>query len=84
MPFDSVSRTGRTVVGLLRDRRDAEQAISDLKDAGFTREQIGIAINDRGEQRDLAESTETSPAGKGAVAGAVSGGLVGGIIGLLG
>jgi hypothetical protein len=84
MAFDSASRTGRTVVGLFRHRSDAEQAISDLKDAGFTREQIGIAIKDRDEQRDLADSTDTSPAGRGAAAGAVSGGLVGGVIGLLG
>jgi hypothetical protein len=84
MAFDSAGRTGRTVVGLFRDRSDAERAISNLKDAGFTRDQIGIAIKNRGEQRDLAESTETSLAGQGAAAGAVSGGLVGGIIGLLG
>jgi len=84
MAFDSASRTGRTVVGLFRTRSDAEQAISDLKDAGFTRDQIGIAIKNRSDQRDLAESTDTSHAGKGAAAGAISGGLVGGIIGLLG
>ncbi len=84
MALDSANRTGRTVVGLFRDRADAEQAITALKDASFTREQIGIAIKNRGEQRDLAESTETSAPGKGAAAGAVSGGLVGGIIGLLG
>jgi len=84
MAFDSANKTGRTVVGLFRNRGDAEQAISDLKDAGFTREQIGIAIKDRAEQRDRAGSAETSQAGKGAAAGAVSGGLVGGIIGLLG
>ena len=84
MALDSANRTGRTVVGLFRNRGDAEQAISDLKDAGFTREQIGIAIKNRNEQRDLAEGTDTSATGKGAVAGAVTGGLVGGIIGLLG
>ena len=84
MAFDSANRTGRTVVGLFRDRRDAERAINDLRDAGFTREQIGIAINDKTEQRELEQSTDTAPAGKGAAAGAVSGGLVGGIIGLLG
>jgi hypothetical protein len=83
MALDSANRTGRTVVGLFRNRGDAEQAISDLKDAGFTRDQVGIAIKDRGEQRELADTTDTSPAA-GAAAGAVTGGLVGGIIGLLG
>lgn len=84
MALNSADKTGRTVVGLFRNRGDAEQAISALKDAGFTREQIGIAIKDRDEQRDLSDSTDASQAGKGAAAGAVSGGLVGGIIGLLG
>jgi uncharacterized membrane protein len=84
MAFDSANRTGRTVVGLFRDRRDAEQAIGDLRDAGFTREQIGIAINDKGAQREMEDQTGANAAGKGAAAGAVSGGLVGGIIGLLG
>ena len=84
MALNPANKTGRTVVGLFRGRSDAEQAITDLKDAGFTREQIGIAIKDRGEQRDLTERTDASAAGKGAAAGAISGGLVGGIIGLLG
>ena len=84
MALDPANRIGRTVVGLFRDRNDAEQAISDLKDAGFTREQIGIAIKDRSEQRELTEGTESSAVGQGAAAGAISGGLVGGIIGLLG
>jgi hypothetical protein len=84
MPLDAANRTGRTVVGLFRDRGDAERAIGDLRDAGFTREQIGIAINDRGGQRDLAERTDAAQSGRGAAAGAVSGGLLGGIIGLLG
>jgi hypothetical protein len=84
MALDSGSKVGRTVVCLFSNRSDAEQAIGDLKDAGFTRDQIGIAIKDRDQQRDLVEGSETSAAGKGAAAGAVSGGLVGGIIGLLG
>jgi uncharacterized membrane protein len=84
MAFDPANRTGRTVVGLFRDRRDAEQAIGDLRDAGFSREQIGIAINDKAAQREMEEQTGTNPAGRGAAAGAVSGGLLGGILGLLG
>lgn len=75
--------TGRTVVGLFHDRADAESAIENLKRAGFTNEQIGVAMRDRGEQRELAESTETEVA-TGAATGAISGGIVGGLIGLLG
>src|SRR4051812_36819375 len=75
--------TGRTVVGLFHDRADAESAIQDLKRAGLTNEQIGVAMRDRAEQRDLAASTETE-AGTAAATGAISGGIVGGLIGLLG
>jgi uncharacterized protein (TIGR02271 family) len=82
--YNATSTTqGRTVVGLFHDRSDAEAAINDLKGAGFTNEQIGVAMRDRGEQKDLAESTGTNAA-SGAATGAVSGGLVGGLIGLLG
>jgi uncharacterized protein (TIGR02271 family) len=74
---------GRTVVGLFRDRAAAEAAIQDLKNAGFSNDQIGVAMQDRTEQKDLAETTET-PVAEGAATGALSGGLVGGLIGLLG
>ncbi len=72
-----------SVVGLFSDRRDAENAIRDLKDAGFKESQIGVAMLDKDEQRDIIKDTGSSAAG-GAATGAVSGGLVGGIIGLLG
>jgi hypothetical protein len=75
--------TGRTVVGMFTNRQDAEAAIRELKAAGFGQDRIGVALQDRDEQRDLIESTG-SEAAEGAAAGAVSGGLVGGLIGLLG
>jgi len=75
--------TGRTVVGLFARRRDAESAIHDLKAAGFTDDQVGVALQDREEQGDLLEPPRAKEA-EGAAAGAVSGGLVGGLIGLLG
>jgi hypothetical protein len=75
--------TGRTVVGVFRSRAAAEGAIRELKAAGFSDEQIGVAMQEEGEQRDLLESTG-GRAAEGAATGAVSGGLVGGLIGLLG
>lgn len=81
--FTDRETTGRTVVGLFRNRGDAEAAIRDLKSSGFTEKQIGIAHQDREEQRDLMDATG-SGAAEGAATGAVSGGLVGGLIGLLG
>jgi len=82
--YDSTgTTTGRTIVGLFPDRADAEAAIQDLKDAGFTNEQIGVAMRDAGEQQTLAADTGANAA-TGAATGAVSGGLVGGLLGLLG
>jgi uncharacterized membrane protein len=73
----------RTVVGIFADRADAEDAIRELKDAGFTDSQVGVALRDKDEQRQLIENTG-STAAEGAATGAISGGLVGGLIGLLG
>jgi hypothetical protein len=75
--------TGRTVVGLFSRRSDAEAAIRDLKDAGFTDRQIGVALRDASDQRELEQSTG-SVAVEAAATGALGGGVVGGLIGLLG
>jgi len=75
--------TGRTVVGLFARREEADAAIRDLKAAGFSDQQVGVALQDRAEQTELLESTGVSEA-EGAATGAVSGGIVGGLIGLLG
>jgi hypothetical protein len=77
------SSIGRTVVGMFKNRHHAEAAIRDLKRAGFTDEQIGVALQDVGEQQELMDTT-SSNAAEGAAKGAVSGGVVGGLIGLLG
>jgi hypothetical protein len=39
--------TSRTVVGLFNERSRAEEAIRDLKEAGFSDEQIGVVTRDR-------------------------------------
>jgi len=71
-----------TVVGLFRDSARAERAVRDLKDAGFTDNEIGVLMQDRTEQRKFAEDTGTKT-GEGAAAGAATGGLLGGVFGLL-
>jgi hypothetical protein len=77
-----VDRTGRTVVGLFRDRHYAEEAIRDLEASGFHADEIGLAMQDS----EAAASTGDTgaPAAEAAVKGVVSGGVVGGVIGLLG
>ena len=74
--------TRGVVAGLFSERSDAERAIRALKDAGFSENQIGVAMRDRGEQRDLVNDTGTKAA-EGAATGAASGGVVGGVLGLL-
>jgi hypothetical protein len=71
-----------TVAGLFTDRADAEQAINDLRAAGFTGDQIGVALRDRSAQNELVEDTGTHAA-EGATAGALGGGLLGGLTGFL-
>ena len=44
--------TSRTVVGLFKERARAEDAIRDLRKAGFAGEQIGVATQDRKERPD--------------------------------
>src|SRR5919197_3847587 len=81
--------TGRTVVGLFNDRRHAESAIRDLKAAGFSEEQIGVALqSSEGEAHIVGDAEPSNKAethsGEFAAKGAVSGGVLGGLVGLLG
>lgn len=93
----SAERTGRTVVGLFQNRLEAEDAIRDLKSAGFTNEQIGVATRDQSEQgedrtkageseEELGQVVEDTASGmaEGAAVGALTGGVVGGLVGLIG
>ena len=73
---------GKTVVGLFKNQVDAERAIARLKQAGFSEDQIGVAMRDRGQQQELIEGTGTQAA-EGAATGAISGGVLGGVVGLL-
>ncbi|MGH7930447.1 MAG: CBS domain-containing protein [Candidatus Binatia bacterium] len=80
--------TGRnTVAGLFRDRPSAEQAIADLKEAGFTGDQIGVVMRDPSEKGHVSERRESdrggSHAASGAMTGVVGGGLLGGLAGYL-
>jgi CBS domain-containing protein len=81
--------TGRnTVAGLFRDRKSAERAIEDLKEAGFKGEQIGIVMRNASEEGHITERRESDRGGSshttsGAMTGAVGGGLLGGLAGYL-
>jgi hypothetical protein len=75
--------TGRTAIGLFRDRSHAENAIRALRQAGFREDQIGMAMPESASARapkvDAAEEVA-----EGATVGALTGGVVGGLVGLLG
>jgi hypothetical protein len=71
-----------TAVGLFHNQADAERAIQQLKQEGFSESQIGVAIKDPHQQKDLIEGTGTQAA-EGAATGAIGGGVLGGVIGLL-
>jgi uncharacterized protein (TIGR02271 family) len=77
-----VTNEGNTVVGLFQDQPSAEAAIQRLTSAGFTEQQIGVAVRDREQQQAITEGTGTQAA-EGATTGALGGGVVGGVIGLL-
>jgi hypothetical protein len=89
-------QTGRIVVALFEEGAEAEDAIRDLKNAGFTNEQIGVATHDKvgagkasrekGAREDEPErilDETASGLAEGAAAGAVTGGVIGGLVGLI-
>ncbi|MBL8799413.1 MAG: hypothetical protein JNM56_36360 [Planctomycetia bacterium] len=67
------------VVGVFPDHAHADHAVTDLKNAGFTNDQIGVAGRDwRGEHTE-GNGTE---AGEGGLAGLIAGAGLGGLVGL--
>jgi uncharacterized protein (TIGR02271 family) len=78
----TVGVTGETIVGLFADQLDAERGIQTLKAAGFSEQQIGVAVRDKQQQQELTEGTGTQTT-ESAATGAVGGGVLGGVVGLL-
>src|SRR5512144_222799 len=72
-----------TVVGVLEDRRKADAAINELRQAGFREDQIGVATRRaEGETLEATTGEEGSRAGTGAITGALAGAGLGGLVGL--
>ena len=78
----TVGVAGETIVGLFADQLNAERGIQALKAAGFSEQQIGVALRDKQQQQELTEGTGTQ-ATEAAETGAVGGGVLGGVVGLL-
>jgi len=75
----------QTVAALFRDRNQAERAIDEMRRAGFDPQRVSVVAQDRGQAREIADSTgaETSAgAATGAGFGAIFGGAIGWLAGL--
>src|SRR4051812_32394960 len=73
-----------TVVGVFDDRLQADKAVSDLQAAGFSPDQIGVAMRHTGElgETSVTDEATDSHAGTGAMTGAVAGLGLGALAGL--
>jgi uncharacterized membrane protein len=76
--------TSRIIVALFPRRSEAEAAIRELKTAGFSNDQIGVATHDQIQTAHSAPDPASLDPETAAAAGAVSGGVVGGLLGLIG
>src|SRR5262245_37600288 len=77
--------THHTVVSVFASSYSADTALNDLRDAGFSPNQVSVLARDRDEARALAEGTGADMAagtGTGAVLGGITGGIVGWLIGI--
>ena len=75
----------RTVVGVFDGPSHAEGALNDLKDAGFSPEQVSVVAQDKAETRGMVENTGMGSgerAGTGALLGGITGGALGWLVGL--
>jgi hypothetical protein len=76
-----------TVAGVFDEPGHAEMALNELKNAGFTPEQVSVLAKDSGETQSMVERSdmagaETTGAGTGALLGGITGGIVGWLVGI--
>ena len=76
----------KRAVGVFARREDAERALNELRNSGFSMNQVSVVAKDA-DRGDLAGADMNAQVGnkadEGATAGAVTGGALGGITGLL-
>ncbi len=87
-PTTGYSGVAKRAIGVFSHRRDAETAITELRDAGFPLSRVSIIAKDTNGQGiagvDVDRNVGTgNKADDGAKAGAATGGVVGGLTGLL-
>jgi len=72
----------RKIVGVFSNESEASNAIQQLKDAGFSTDDISVVSKNRKDVKHISEETGTK-APEGLATGAATGGVVGGVAGLL-
>jgi len=79
----------KRAVGVFPTRREAELALEELKNSGFSMDRVSVIAQDGDRQRDIADvevedhDRVGNKADEGASAGALTGGALGGLTGLL-
>lgn len=72
----------RKIVGAFNTEQEATRAIEDLKQQGYSTDDISVIAKDRDDVNAVTDETETK-APEGLASGAATGGLLGGVTGLL-
>lgn len=78
----ATSNGSGTVVGVFEDSRQAQQAVADLRNAGYTDDQIGVVSHNRDGSANVADGDSGTKVEEGAVAGLATGAGVGALWGL--
>ncbi|BDI20286.1 hypothetical protein ANSO36C_60880 [Nostoc cf. commune SO-36] len=82
-----VLNQSQRVVGVFTHRRDAEQALHELRDSGLAMEKVSVVVQNVDRNHEIADDEIKEPtddkADEGATVGGLSGGAVGGLTGLL-
>lgn len=80
--FTMITQKRSTVVGVFEDRLHANQAVTELHQAGFTEAQIGVAMRHAEGEGNSADTDQGSHAGSGTLTGALTGLGLGALAGL--
>lgn len=76
-----------TVAGVFNEARHAEMALNELKNAGFSPDQVSVVAKDTDTTQSMVERSdmagaETTGAGTGALLGGITGGIAGWLVGI--